>query len=79
MADPQVLIDKAAQVALLGQLEQAGHNGALLLEQARVSLVSSIHLGLVVAAAAAALGVWCARQVPSITLTRAPAPAMAAD
>ncbi|WP_371258366.1 MDR family MFS transporter [Cupriavidus sp. GA3-3] len=79
MADPQVLIDKASQVALLGQLEQAGHNGALLLEQARVSLVSAIHLGLVVAAVAAALGVWCARRVPSIKLTRAPAPAMAAD
>ncbi len=79
MADPQVLIDKASQLALLGQLEQAGHNGALLLEQARVSLVGSIHLGLIVAGAAAALGVWCARQVPSIKLTRSPAPAMAAD
>ncbi|WP_373377354.1 MDR family MFS transporter [Cupriavidus nantongensis] len=79
MADPQVLIDKASQLALLSQLQQAGHNGALLLEQARVSLVGSIHLGLLVAGAAAALGVWCARQVPSIKLTRSPAPAMAAE
>ncbi|WP_042879743.1 MDR family MFS transporter [Cupriavidus necator] len=79
MADPQVLIDKASQAVLLGQLGQAGHNGALLLEQARVSLVSAIHLGLLAAAAAAAFGVWRARQVPPVKLMRTPAPAMAAD
>ncbi|WP_454737646.1 MDR family MFS transporter [Cupriavidus necator] len=79
MADPQVLIDKAAQAVLLGQLGQAGHNGALLLEQARMSLVTAIHLGLLAAAAAAALGVWRARQVPPVKLVRTTAPAMAAD
>ncbi|RWA51599.1 disulfide bond formation protein DsbA [Cupriavidus sp. UYMSc13B] len=79
MADPQVLIDKASQVVLLGQLEQAGHNGALLLEQARVSMVGSIHLSFLVAGAAAVLGVWSAREVPPIKLRRGLAPAMAAD
>jgi hypothetical protein len=44
MTDPQILIDKASQAELLTNLQQAGHNGALLLEQARASLVGAIHL-----------------------------------
>ncbi|MFJ4293943.1 MFS transporter [Cupriavidus sp. NPDC089707] len=79
MGDPQVLIDKASQLALLGELGQAGHNGALLLEQARMSLVSAIHLGLLAAGIAAAVGVWCAHRVPPVTLVRTAEPAMAAE
>jgi EmrB/QacA subfamily drug resistance transporter len=80
MSDPQVLIDKAAQAGLLSELQQAGHNGALLLEQARVSLVTAIHLGLVIAAVAALVGLWRARRVPPVRLVRAgQQPAMAAD
>ncbi|AOY94797.1 MFS transporter [Cupriavidus sp. USMAA2-4] len=71
LGDPQVLIDKAAQSGLLAQLHQAGHNGALLLEQARLSLVGAIHLGLVLGAVVAALGIWLARRVPPIKLERA--------
>lgn len=80
MSDPQILIDKAAQAGLLTELQQAGHNGALLLEQARVSLVTAIHLGLVIAAVAALVGLWRARRVPPVRLVRAgQQPAMAAD
>ncbi|WP_253700270.1 MFS transporter [Cupriavidus pauculus] len=79
LTDPQILIDKAAQVELLTNLQQAGHNGALLLEQARVSLVSAIHLGLLLAAVAALVGIWRVRRVPPIKLVRVHEPVMAAD
>lgn len=79
MTDPQILVDKASQGDLLNNLQQAGHNGALLLEQARVSLVGAIHLGLLAAAIAALVGLWCVRRVPPVKLARAPEPAMAAD
>lgn len=79
MTDPQILIDKAAQAELLTNLQEAGHNGALLLEQARVSLVGAIHLGLLVAAIAALVGLWRVRRVPPVKLTRVQEPAMAAD
>ena len=64
---------------LLTNLQQAGHNGALLLEQARVSLVSAIHLGLLLAAVAALVGIWRVRRVPPIKLVRVHEPVMAAD
>lgn len=79
MTDPQILIDKVAQAELLTHLHKAGHNGALLLEQARVSLVSAIHLGLLLAAVAALIGIWRVRRVPPIRLARVHEPAMAAD
>jgi hypothetical protein len=79
MTDPQILIDKAAQTELLTNLQQAGHNGALLLEQARVSLVSAIHLGVLLAAVAALVGIWRVRRVPPIRLARVHEPVMAAD
>jgi MFS family permease len=79
MADPQILIDHAAQASLLSQLQAAGHNGALLLEQARLSLVSAIHIGLALAAVIAVLGLWRSRRVPPIKLERAVKPVMAAE
>jgi Tfp pilus tip-associated adhesin PilY1 len=79
MTDPQILIDKVAQAELLTNLQEAGHNGALLLEQARQSLVGAIHLGLLVAAIAALVGLWRVRRVPPVKLTRVQEPAMAAD
>lgn len=77
MADPQILVDKDAQVALLAQLHAAGQNGAHLLEQARLSLVSAIHMGLALAAVVTVIGLWCTRRVPPVELARASAPAMA--
>lgn len=79
MSDPQILIDRAAQGALLTQLQQAGHNGALLLEQARLSLVGAIHLGMALAAVIAVIGIWRSRRVPPVKLVRVHEPVMAAD
>jgi MFS family permease len=79
MSSPRILIDKATQVNLLTQLRQAGHNGAFLLEQSRMSLVVAIHLGLVIAAMVAGLGVWIARRVPLVSLVRAAEPVIVAE
>ncbi|RQR50904.1 MFS transporter [Burkholderia sp. Bp9125] len=79
LADPQILIDRAAQGGLVTELTRAGHNGALLLEAARESLVGAIHLGVAVAAAVAVFSVWQCRRVPPITLRRKIEPGPLAD
>ena len=79
LADPQILIDRATQGSLVGELTRAGHNGALLLEAARESLVSAIHLGIAMAAVVAVYAVWQCRRVPPVTLRRAVEPHVAVD
>jgi EmrB/QacA subfamily drug resistance transporter len=68
LSDPQILINHEAQTTLLSQLAAAGHNGAILLESARESLVAAIHIGLAVAAVVAVLAVWQSRRVPPVRL-----------
>lgn len=68
LSDPQILINHDAQATLLSQLAAAGHNGAMLLESARESLVAAIHIGLAVAAVVAVLAVWQSRRVPPVRL-----------
>jgi MFS family permease len=68
LSDPQILINHEAQTTLLSQLATAGHNGAMLLESARESLVAAIHIGLAVAAVVAVLAVWQSRRVPPVRL-----------
>jgi len=77
--DPQILIDRAAQGGLVAELTRAGHNGALLLEAARESLVGAIHLGVAMAAVVAVYSVWQCRRVPPIALRRKIEPHVAAD
>jgi EmrB/QacA subfamily drug resistance transporter len=77
--DPQILIDRGAQAGLMAHLAQAGQNGALLLERARESLVSGIHLGLAVAALVAFASVLCSRRVPPLKFTRAIDPTIVAE
>ncbi|PRE71664.1 MFS transporter [Burkholderia multivorans] len=79
LADPQILIDRAAQGGLVAELTRAGHNGALLLEAARESLVGAIHLGVAMAAVVAVYSVWQCRRVPPIALRRKIEPHVAAD
>ncbi|WP_229011343.1 MDR family MFS transporter [Paraburkholderia gardini] len=79
LGDPQILINHEAQVPLLSQLAHAGHNGALLLEAARESLVSAIHIGLAVAAVIAVASVWLSRRVPPIKLVRHVEPVIHVD
>lgn len=68
LADPEILIDHEAQTALLAQMQSAGHDGAALLGAARHVLVSAIHLGLIVAAVVAVVGLWRVRRVPPVAL-----------
>lgn len=79
LGDPQILINRDAQDTLLGQLTHAGHNGAMLLEGARETLVSAIHLGLALAAIIAVVSVWQSRRVPPIKLQRKLEPVIHAD
>jgi EmrB/QacA subfamily drug resistance transporter len=68
--DPQVLINKEAQSEFVAQLHGAGQNGAALLEMARVSLVSSIHIGQMLSIAVVAVALLQMRRVPRLRLTR---------
>jgi EmrB/QacA subfamily drug resistance transporter len=79
LADPQILIDRTAQVGLVAELGRAGHNGALLLEAARESLVGAIHLGIAFSAIVAAYAVWHCSRVPPVKLRRAIEPAVAVE
>jgi EmrB/QacA subfamily drug resistance transporter len=69
-SDPQILINHDAQADLLAQLASHGHNGALLLETARVALVSAIHLGVALAVVVSALALWHVRRVPLVVFGR---------
>jgi EmrB/QacA subfamily drug resistance transporter len=68
--DPQILINKAAQNQLVAQLQGIGQNGAALIETARTSLVSSIHLGQMLSVAVAVFALWQMRRVPRLQLRR---------
>ncbi|MQR01565.1 MFS transporter [Glaciimonas soli] len=67
-ADPQILISHETQASVLKQLADAGHNGQLLLEAARQSLVGSIHTGVSLAVAVAVISLFLVRRVPQIKL-----------
>jgi len=67
-ADPQILISQAAQIPLLAELASQGHNGALLLEMARKALVTSVHLGVALAALVALYAIWHVRRMPPVKL-----------
>jgi len=69
-SDPQILINHDAQTGLLAQMTTQGHNGALLLEAARETLVSAIHMGVALAVVVAIVGLWQSRRVPPISFTR---------
>ncbi|MGG1944986.1 MFS transporter [Trinickia sp. NRRL B-1857] len=79
MRDPQILVNQNAQRTLLESLAHAGHDGAALLEQARVSLVTAIHAGLAVAAVVALVALWRCASVPHVSITRRGEPVPAAE
>lgn len=79
MRDPQILVNPDAQHTLLDSLARAGHNGAALLEQARVALVTAIHAGLAVAAVIAVVALWRCASVPHVSITRRGEPTPAAE
>lgn len=79
LSDPQILINQDGQQALLAQLSAAGHDGAMLLESARESLVAAIHIGLALAALIAVVSVWQSRRVPPVRLKGPQEPVILAE
>jgi len=65
-ASPDLLIDRAEQSALIERLVAAGQPGDAMTHSARMALVASIHVGLVVAAMAAFVGLCLAWFVPAV-------------
>ena len=75
-SSPELLIDRGEQAALISRLVSAGHAGTAMMDSAREALVSSIHVGLGLAAAAAIIGLCLAWFVPPVrveSLADAPA------
>jgi EmrB/QacA subfamily drug resistance transporter len=72
LRDPQILVNPEAQSAFVAQMSVAGHNGAGMIEMARVALVSAIHDGQIIVLAIAILSLWCVSRVPPIRLKSRP-------
>lgn len=64
--DPQILVNQQGQAQLMRQLQAVGLDGHTLLEAARVSLVSAIHIGQMLSVAVALLMLWQMRRVPPL-------------
>jgi MFS family permease len=69
-ASPAVLVDRAEQAALIARLVGSGHAGDAMMHAARGALVTSIHVGLTVAAVAALIGLCLAWFVPPVRVER---------
>jgi len=74
-ASPELLVDRAEQAALINRLVSAGHAGDAMMNSARDALVESIHVGLMVAALAALVGLGLAWFVPPVRVSYADADA----
>lgn len=68
-ASPELLVDRAEQAALINRLVSAGHAGDAMMNSAREALVQSIHIGILVAGAAALIGLCLAWFVPPVRIT----------
>ncbi|AJZ62555.1 sugar (and other) transporter family protein [Paraburkholderia fungorum] len=67
-ASPELLVDRAEQAALIDRLVSAGHAGDAMMNSARDTLVQSIHIGILVAGAAALTGLCLAWFVPPVRI-----------
>lgn len=67
-ASPELLVDRAEQAALIDRLVSAGHAGDAMMNSARDMLVQSIHIGILVAGAAALTGLCLAWFVPPVRI-----------
>jgi MFS family permease len=77
-ASPELLVDRAEQAALINRLVSAGHAGDAMMNSARDALVQSIHIGILVAGAAALVGLCLAWFVPPVRISY-PESALATD
>ena len=67
-ASPELLVDRAEQAALIDRLVSAGHAGDAMMNSARDTLVQSIHIGILVAGAAALTGLCLAPIEPPVRI-----------
>jgi predicted MFS family arabinose efflux permease len=70
LGDPRILVDSTLRQTLLVDLQHAGLAGAILVDEARHALVSSIHLGLMLVFGAAVVAVIFSRNVAHLTFHR---------
>ncbi len=70
LEDPQVLVSQAVQSDFMAHLQRLSLQGDGFIETARVSLVSAVHLGLVVTLLVAVVAFAWVYRVPLIRLTR---------
>jgi EmrB/QacA subfamily drug resistance transporter len=68
-ASPELLVDRAEQAALINRLVSAGQSGDAMMRSAREALVQSIHIGILVAGAAALIGLCLAWFVPPVRIS----------
>lgn len=68
-ADPQILVDRHMQAAVLSRLQAGGHDGGALLLHAREALSTSIHLGVFITVVVGAVAIWRISRVPHIPFT----------
>ena len=68
-ASPELLVDRAEQAAFINRLVSAGHAGDAMMNSARDALVQSIHIGILVAGAAALIGLCLALFVPPVRIS----------
>jgi EmrB/QacA subfamily drug resistance transporter len=71
-SDPDVLINKDIQSALLAEMLSVGKNGSALINEARESLVTAIHSGIVLLVIFCLVGLWVVRYMPLIRLDKKP-------
>jgi MFS family permease len=70
LQDPQVLVNQNVQSDFMAALLRMGLYGEAFIEQARVSLVEAIHMGLASVLLIALIGLFWVYRVPAIHLTR---------
>ncbi|WP_109482722.1 MFS transporter [Paraburkholderia sp. C35] len=70
-ASPSVLVDHNEQAALIARIVSQGHSGNRMMHAAREALVSSIHVGLALAALAMLAGLCLAWFVPPVCVAHA--------
>jgi len=70
LQDPQVLVNQNVQSDFMAELLRMGLYGEAFIEQARVSLVEAIHMGLASVLLIALIGLFWVYRVPAIHLTR---------
>ncbi|WP_035998041.1 MFS transporter [Paraburkholderia caribensis] len=70
LADPRILVDSSLREVLLSDLHRAGLAGASLVESARLALVSSIHVGVLLTTASGCVALVLVRKIAGIRLHR---------